>query len=165
MITYLGILVSGLSALVAGLICWQVFSLIKLERYSKEIKLAVEESIKKSMKDYNNTISAIIHQLNGILHSGLIEKDIHIALDSFIEAINDLNNATNKEPLVGIVSYIEDLVSENRNLFKLSNSTKNKYLEICKKCSESKKLVELLSQNQSNVTGDNIQGVNVNVNK
>lgn len=168
--TILAILVSVLSILVTVLICWQVYNLIELKNFKKELNSIVNNSITESIKDYNHTISAIIHQIEGIFHMGLPEKDVQIALESFINAISDLNGAKNKEPLDGIVSYIEDLVTENTNLIKLSNNTKKRYISECQKCLESKKLVELLgklniSQNQSNVNGDNIQGLIVDVNK
>ena len=170
MITYLGILITVLSILVTGLICWQVFSLIKLENYKKEIKSVVDESIKESIKDYGYTVSAIVHQLDGLRYMGLPEKDLNRAFELFIEAIECLNNSKNKEPLEGIVSYIDELITENTKLLKLPDATKDRYVNVCKKSVASKELMNLLNklnvfQSQFNVTGDNMQGVNINVNK
>ena len=170
MVTYLGIIVSALSVLVVVLIGWQIVSLRMLEKYRKEIKSIVDNSIQESIKDYNCTVSAIIHQIEGIFYMGLPEKDLDRALDAFIEAIDNLNNAKNKEPIGGLVDYLEQLLSENQNLLKVSNNTKNKYIDICKKSTESEKIMNLLdklntSQNQYNTNGDNIYGKDVTVNK
>jgi hypothetical protein len=135
--------------------------IIKLEK-------GFADSIQKSINNYNQTVSAVVHQLGGIHYMGLHEKDPDIALKLFVEAINDLNDAKNKEPLEGIVEYIEELIEGNCGLIQLSDKDKKKYIEICKKSSESKRLLKQIKQLrvlQSNARGDNIQGINVEVNK
>lgn len=168
MITILGILVSALSLIVVVLLGIQFYNLRQFEKFKKEVRSTIDKSIKESLEDYNHTVSAIVKQLDGINYMGT-EKDPNRAFDSFIDAIELLNKGENKEPLEGIVSCLEELMEKQPRLIKTSNNIKNRYIKICKDCSESEKLLNMYDKmikiQQSNVSGDNIQGENITLNK
>jgi cell division protein FtsI/penicillin-binding protein 2 len=152
----MNIVLAALSILVTVLICWQVFNVINLECYKKEIKKyrdEVKSIVKKEIKDYDNTVLAMVNLLYGICYLPLKKNPI-AALELYMDAVSILNLATNKEPLDYIIDQIDRLLSDKANVkvitSKVSPDILFQYLHYARK-SNSDELIELLSELMKNV--------------
>lgn len=138
---FLAITVAILTLLATVLIGWQVYQIINFNNIlSKRIKVALT----KAIQDNNKTVAACVHQIQAMMYAGYIEKDITSAFMCYMDAIDELNSATNTEPLEDIVSQLSSLVEENFKLINLAPADIQKYKSICKKSEYSAKLLVLI---------------------
>lgn len=129
----------------------------EFEKKIIELEKVVNENVSKTIEDYKHEAGAVSLQLAGMLHLGLMEKDIKRAFSLFIQAIDELNSANNKVPLDGIVSYIEYLIKDERvYLQDISDDEITRYLNICAKSTRAHELTQLLLSIKSPVLQNNV---------
>ena len=158
---YTSLLIGVLSVLVTVLIGWQVFQIID---FNRRVRNAINSALTKAISDNNKTIAACVHQLEGMMYAGVTEKDETLAFKCYMDAIEELNDATNKEPLNGIISYLDDLVSENNRLISITDEEYEQYSRICKKSVARGRLIPLLKLIKNNDKEDmNIPRAKINV--
>lgn len=168
-------LIGVLSILVTILIGWQIFQIMD---FNRRVRNAINSALAKAISDNNKTIAACVHQLEGMMYAGVTEKDVTLSFKCYIDAIDELNDATNKEPLNDIVSYLNALVLENYRIISITNDEYEQYSRICKKSVARGTLIPLLrlikNKNkedikvpqakikikQNNKNGDNLASVN-----
>ena len=164
---YIGIIVGVLALLVTVLVGFQLVQYIRYENLRNKINERIDCALKSSIEDNNHTISALMHHIYATFYLGHKDKDLNVALENLMCAIEELNCATNKEPLNGIVEEITSIA--NDKTFSISQSEKNRYIKLCAASSQSEKLLGAINTistiTLNNVKGDNIQGENVEVNK
>ena len=164
---YMGIIVGVLSLLVTTLVGFQLVQYIRYENLRNKFTEQLNFTLKTSIQDNNHTISALIRHVYATFYLGHKDKDLNLALENLIAAIEELNCATNKEPLNGIIEEI--IAIANDKTFSITQSEKNRYINACAKLEQSEKLLNSINDipttTQNNVVGDNIQGGNVNVKK
>lgn len=154
-------LIGVLSVLVTVLIGWQVFQIID---FNRRVRNAVNSALTKTISDNNKTIAACVHQLEGMMYAGVTEKDETLAFKCYMDAIEELNDATNKEPLSGIISYLDNLVSENHRLISITDDEYRQYSRICKKSVARGRLMPLLKLIKNKDNEDiNVPKVKINV--
>lgn len=154
-------LIGILALLVTILIGWQLYQIID---FKKRIKHEIKSTLEKSILNNNKTIAACVHQLEGMMYAGVVEKDVTLAFKCYIDAIEELNDATNKEPLNGIISYLDDLVSVNPRLISITDDEYEQYSKICKKSVARGRLIPLLKLIKNNDKEDiNIPKAEFNV--
>lgn len=144
---YLGLLLGFSSLLIAiyvGVQIYQSFNLKKdidnqnrvllsemNDKNIKQITTLKEEVatiIDNKIEDYSHTISGNIYQLHAIdcMRRSLFKS----ALDSLMKGVEEVNQATDKSPQEGIISYIRGVRIEGGITFQITKKEYDKYASI-----------------------------------
>lgn len=144
---YLGALLGFGSLLIAIYVAVQIYQSFNLkkeidiqnrellsemnERNIKQIsnlKKEVTSILENRIEDYNHTISGNIYQIHAIAH--MRKNHFKAALNSLMEGLEEVNKATDKSPLEGIISYIRGVEIEGCGTFQITKKEYDKYASI-----------------------------------
>lgn len=144
---YLGALLGFGSLLIAIYVAVQIYQSFNLkkeidiqnrellsemnERNIKQIsnlKKEVASILENRIEDYNHTISGNIYQIHAIAH--MRQNHFKAALNSLMEGLEEVNQATDKSPLEGIISYIRGVKIEGCGTFQITKKEYDKYASI-----------------------------------
>ena len=140
---YLGAIVAVLSLAVAVFVGVQIYQSFNLKRdideqnkklafeiqeRNKRFELEIDNRIDEKIKDYDHNVEAITKQLYGIVLFG--EGRNENALESFMEALEEANKSSYKQPIEGILSFIKGMEMEKRSVNPISIETSNRYIGI-----------------------------------
>lgn len=125
---YMGIIVGILSLLIGLLVGWQIYNAVTINKKIDKIDEIANRIVEEKIKDYDHNVEAVIKQLYGIVLFG--EHRNKDALNSFMEALEEANKSSHKEPIKGILSFIKGMEEEQRRVNPIPIETSNRYIGI-----------------------------------